>query len=100
MNSTMQHRMDRHFWIADPPDAMREAFQVQPRISIPCHCHLVSLSWLTAKRLFEYSQMRFDIAFDVAALEDVFTVAPEEVVDCLDTNADRAGGLVFVEILE
>ena len=44
--------------------------------------------------------MRFDIVFDFAPLDDVFTIPAQKVVDGFDANADGAGRLVLVEILE
>ena len=49
---------------------------------------------LQLRQLCVYFFLRF------AALDDLFAVAAEEVIDCFDTDADGSRGLVFVEILE
>src|ERR1700722_16326393 len=47
-----------------------------------------------------FRQPGFNLAFDFLLLDDVFTIAPQEVIDGLDTNPNRAGRLVFVQIFE
>ena len=50
--------------------------------------------------MFERGQLRFDVTFELAPLDNVFPIAVEEVIDGLDANADRARRLVLVEVVE
>jgi hypothetical protein len=62
--------------------------------------HFILVPRLTAKRLLKRGQLRFDVAFELAPFDDVLPIAAEEVIDGLDANANRAGRLVLVEVLE
>src|SRR5215467_6773808 len=42
----------------------------------------------------------FDVSLRLAAVNDVFTISPQEVIDRLYANTNRARWLVFVEVLE
>ena len=57
-------------------------------------------SGLAAKRTLEGGELGFDISFDLPPLDDVLAIAAQEVVDGFDPDADGAGRLVLVEILE
>jgi hypothetical protein len=53
---------------------------------------------LTAKRSLESGQLGLNIYFDASTLDDVLAIAAEEIIDGLDSNADGAGGFIFIEV--
>jgi hypothetical protein len=49
---------------------------------------------------FQQCQLGFDVLLGLALADDFLAVAAQEIVDRLDSNPDRTGWLVLVEILE
>src|SRR5580704_11381632 len=49
---------------------------------------------------FKSRQLCFDVGASFALANDLFAIATEEIVDRLDSNSNRAGWLVLVEIFE
>src|SRR5271170_1027163 len=68
--------------------------------SISGYRHVIAVFHLAAKRLLKLRKLRFDVPFDLPALDDVFTIAAQEVVDGFDPNTDGARWLVLIEVLE
>src|ERR1700739_545127 len=48
----------------------------------------------------KFSETRLDVHFLLLALNNVVTIAPQEVVDRFNTDSDGTRGFVFIEILE
>ena len=69
---------------------------MQIRSSVSCYCHIVTVTGIlasslaAAERPLKGRELSFDIAFDLPALDDVFSIAAKEVVDGLHSDADRA----------
>src|ERR1700689_4082375 len=55
---------------------------------------------LPAHLRFQRGQLGFDFFVGLALADDLFAVAPQEIIDGFDANSDGAGGLVLVQILE
>src|ERR1700677_2676654 len=58
------------------------------------------LSWLVPQGLLEGGQLRFDINFQAAALDDVLTIPAQEIVDGLHPDTNRPRRLILIQVLE
>jgi hypothetical protein len=63
------------------------------------NCHLLIFGLLATKRALERGQLRFDIPFQLAALDDVLAIAAEEIIDRLNPDTDRPRRLVLIKSL-
>src|SRR5690349_17442279 len=50
---------------------------------------------LSPQSRFQGHQLRLDVLRGFALPDDFFAIAPQEIVNCLNANLDRASGLVF-----
>src|SRR5215472_9743060 len=55
---------------------------------------------LRLKLKSELGQLGFDVSLCFTAVNDVFTISPQEVIDRLYANTNRARWLVFVQVFE
>src|ERR1019366_8150045 len=53
---------------------------------------------LLAPLYFELRQLGLDVLLGPAPADDLFAVAPQEIINRLDADADGAGGPVFVHV--
>src|ERR1700730_18605943 len=68
--------------------------------SVPCHCHVGLAIGFVSHPSLKYGELGLNVSLGVPTLDDVFAVTAKEVIDRLDSHADRAGRFIFVEIFE
>src|SRR5579883_137792 len=58
------------------------------------------LRFITEQFRLQFGDPLLNLRLPLPPLDDHLAIAPQEVIDRFHTNADRSGGLVFVQILE
>src|SRR5579864_4470637 len=65
-----------------------------------CEERCFRLILLVTKFCFQSRELSFDILFGLSLANDLFSITAQEVVDGFDTDLDRPGRFVFVQILK